>query len=298
MSAAGPTGLRWEARPQLRDPVLVAAFTGWNDAGDAASDAVTWLSTHFGARPFASIDPDEHFDFQANRPEVQLVDGVTRHISWPTLEFSAAPANGAGPDLVLLSGPEPNLRWRAFCDTVLEVARETGCVTVVTFGALLADVPHTAPVRVTGSTTDTALMEELGLERSRYEGPTGIVGVLHDSCRNAGLRSASFWAPVPHYVATPPNPPATRALLDRFATLTGRTLDLRELGVASEAWRARVDSAVAGDEEMRDYVHELEEQSDDADQDDAAGSDNPEEIPSGDDLAEAFEEYLREQGLE
>jgi len=290
-------GLQWEARPQLRDPVLVAAFTGWNDAGDAASDAVAWLAQQFGARPFAAIDPDEHYDFQANRPNVQLVEGVTRQISWPKLEFAAAPTDGAGPDLVLLSGPEPNLRWRGFCDTVLEVARETGCSTVVTFGALLADSPHTAPIRVTGSTTDVAMMEQLGLERSRYEGPTGIVGVLHDTCRNAGLTSASFWAPVPHYVAPPPNPPATRALLDHFATFTGRPLDLRELAVGAEAWRARVDSAIESDDEMRDYVRALEEQ---ADHPARGGKDtgDAEEIPSGDALAEAFEEYLREQGLE
>jgi proteasome assembly chaperone (PAC2) family protein len=291
------SALTWEARPQLRDPVLVAGFTGWNDAGDAASDAVAWLADHFGARPFASIDPDEHYDFQANRPNVELIDGVIRNIVWPTLQFSAAPANGAGPDLVLLTGPEPNLRWRSFCDTVLTVARETGCETIITFGALLADTPHTLPIRVTGSTTDTALMEQLGLERSHYEGPTGIVGVLHDTCRKAGLRSASFWAPVPHYVATPPNPPATRALLDRFSALTGRTLDLRELAVASEAWKARVDSAVDADEDMREYVRALEEQSDGTATTNEPAEDG-DEIPSGDALAAAFEEYLREQGLD
>jgi PAC2 family len=297
MSAAEQPALTWEFRPQLRDPVMVAAFTGWNDAGDAASDAVGWLGQHFTARSFATIDPDEHFDFQANRPEVELVNGVTRMISWPTLEFSAAVVSGDGPDLILLSGPEPNLRWRAFCDTVIEVARETGCRTVVTFGALLADTPHTAPITVSGSTTDPAAMERLGLAPSRYEGPTGIVGVLHDTCRNAGLTTGSFWAPVPHYVATPPNPPATHALLDAFATFTNRPLDLRELRVSAEAWRARIEGAVAADEEMRDYVRALEEQADIAPRVEET-ADGDEEIPSGDDLAEAFEEYLREQGLE
>jgi proteasome assembly chaperone (PAC2) family protein len=294
------TALRWESRPSLRDPVLVAGFTGWNDAADAASDAVSWLVEHFDARPFATIDPQEHYDFQSNRPMVELVEGVIRGIAWPMLEFAAAPATGAGPDLVLLTGPEPNLRWRGLCDTVIEVARETGCRTVVTFGALLADTPHTAPIRVTGSTTDTALMERLGLERSRYEGPTGIVGVLHDACRAAGLASASFWAPVPHYVATPPNPPATRALLDRFAAFTGRTLDLRELGVASEAWRTRVDSAVDADDEMRDYVHRLEEQVGETSFDHPARGEavSEDELPSGETLAAQFEEYLRDQGTE
>jgi proteasome assembly chaperone (PAC2) family protein len=293
MPEADARGLQWHSRPQLREPVLVAGFTGWNDAADAASNAVGWLAESFGARVFASIDPQEHYDFQSNRPLVELVDGVIRGVTWPTLEFSAAPAVGDGPDLVLLTGPEPNLRWKAFCQTVLEVARQTGCRTVVTFGALLADTPHTAPIRVTGTTTDSDLMTRLGLERSRYEGPTGIVGVLHDACRAAGIASASLWAPVPHYVATPPNPPATRALLDRFAAFTGRTLDLRELGVASEAWRTRVDSAVASDDEMRDYVHRLEEQADVVDDELDAH-----ELPSGESLAAAFEEYLRDQGTE
>jgi proteasome assembly chaperone (PAC2) family protein len=288
------SALRWDSRPQLRDPVLVAGFTGWNDAADAASGAVGWLAEHFAARRFAWIDPQEHYDFQSNRPVVELVDGVVRGITWPTLEFAAAPAVGAGPDLVLLTGPEPNLRWRSFCATVLDVARETGCRTVVTFGALLADTPHTAPIRVTGSTTDTEIMQRLGLERSRYEGPTGIVGVLHDAVRAAGIPSASLWAPVPHYVATPPNPPATRALLDRFAAFTGRTLDLRELAVASEAWKTRVDSAVDGDEDMRDYVRRLEAQ---VDIDEPEPVD-PDEIPSGETLAAQFEEYLREQDTE
>ncbi|HEY3722378.1 MAG TPA: PAC2 family protein [Acidimicrobiia bacterium] len=290
--------LVWESRPELPGGILVAAFTGWNDAGDAASDAVGWLRTHSGAEPFASIDPDEHYDFQAHRPEVRITDGVTREISWPTLEFAAASASGSRPGLVLLSGPEPNLRWRGFCDTVIEVARETGCSTVVTFGALLADTPHTAPIRVSGSTTDAAAMARLGLEPSRYEGPTGIVGVLHDTCRNAGFRSASFWAPVPHYVATPPNPPATRALLERFAAFTEHPLDLRELGVAADAWRARVDGAVAGDEEMGEYVRGLEAQLEESLGTIADAPASEEDIPSGDDLAQAFEDYLREQGDE
>jgi proteasome assembly chaperone (PAC2) family protein len=287
-------GLEWEARPDLRDPILVAAFTGWNDAGNAASDAVTWLGERHGARRIATIDPDEHFDYQANRPTVALVDGVTRGVTWPTLEFRAASTPGPA-DLITLSGPEPNLHWRGLCDTVLEVAHQTGCRTVVTFGALLADTPHRRPVRVTGSTTDAGATARLGLDPSRYEGPTGIVGVLHDTVRKAGLTSGSFWAPVPHYVATPPNPVATRALLEAFGVFSGWSLDLRELGVAADAWRARVDSAIEDDEEMRAYVRALEEQSTD-DEDDAPPTED--EIPSGDDLAEAFEEYLREQGLE
>ena len=284
------SSLSWDTRPTLRDPVLVAGFTGWNDAGDAASDAVAWLAGRFGAQRFAILDPESHLDFQSTRPNVELLDGVTREIRWPSNRFEAA-TTADGPDLVLLSGPEPSYRWREFCAGVVTVARETGCHTVVTLGALLADAPHTRPVSVTGATSDPETMDRLGLQRSRYEGPTGIVGVLHDVFRAAGIASASLWAPVPHYVAAPPNPPATRALLDRLSALTSLTLDLRELGVSSEAWRTRVDGAIAQDEDLRDYVRGLEEHADD-------GSSPDPELTTGDALAEAFEEYLREQGLE
>lgn len=272
--------------------MLVAAFTGWNDGADAASDALGWLSGRFGGERFASLDPDEHLDFQAVRPSVELTDGVTRNIRWPEIRFDAAIVDTpGGPDLVLCSGPEPNLRWRALCADVITVARETGCQSVVTFGALLADAPHTRPVRCTGAATDPADMDRLDLTRSRYEGPTGIVGVLHDACRVAGVPSVSLWAPVPHYVASPPNPPATRALLDRFAAFTGLDLDLRELGVSAEAWRARIDVAVAGDEDLDAYVRGLEEQADEAE-----NLDDDRELATGDAIAEAFEEYLRDQG--
>ena len=209
---------------------MVAAFTGWNDAGDAASDSVGWLRTHSGAEPFASIDPDEHYDFQAHRPEVRITDGVTREISWPTLEFAAASASGDGPGLVLLTGPEPNLRWRGFCDTVIEVARETGCGTVVTFGALLADTPHTAPIRVSGSPRPTPRRwRGSASSRPATRGRRASSGCSTTHAATRASRRASFWAPVPHYVATPPNPPATRALLERFAAFTEHPLDLREL---------------------------------------------------------------------
>jgi proteasome assembly chaperone (PAC2) family protein len=278
----------------VREPVLVAGFTGWNDAADAASDALAWLAGHYGAQRFATLDPEEHIDFQAIRPTVELLDGVTRSLRWPSIRFEhATTADPGTPDLLLLSGPEPNLRWRGFSEAVITVARETGARMVVTFGALLADAPHTRPVRVTGTTTDGELMGRLALTQSRYEGPTGIVGVIHDACRTAGIRSASLWATVPHYVATPPNPPAIRALLERFGRLTGTTLDLRELGVAGDAWRARVDGAVAADEDLRDYVLGLEEQLDD--QDDEEMDVDPVDLPDGDAIAEAFEQYLREQ---
>jgi proteasome assembly chaperone (PAC2) family protein len=306
--------VRWAKRPQLRTPVLVAAFEGWNDAGDAASDAVRWLARTLGAREFATLDPEEYFDFQAARPQVELVDGVVRRLIWPGIRFLAASGGRTGHDFVLCVGTEPNLRWPTFCDDVLSVARDVGCVTAVTLGALLADTPHSRPIRVTGSAIDDETATRLGIERSRYEGPTGIVGVLHNAFREAGLRSGSFWAPVPHYVATPPNPKATRALLDRVAAFLDARIDLTDLDIAAAAWERSVADVVAGDAEVTSYVERLEQRfdtaagddedddeyfpdlevlDDDEDDDDEFDED---ELPSGDSLAADFERYLREHG--
>src|SRR5262245_5877139 len=210
--------VRWNDRPELQRPAMVAAFQGWNDAGNAATDAIRWLQRAFGARECATLDPEEYLDFQAARPTVELVDGVLRVVQWPELSFSATRTR-AGRDLVLLLGIEPNLKWRMFCDDVVAVARTLSCEMVVTLGALLGDTPHSRPVRCTGSATDEVLAARLGMQRSRYEGPTGIVGVLHDAVRRVGFPSASIWAPVPHYVATPPNPKCTRPLLEKLAGL-------------------------------------------------------------------------------
>jgi proteasome assembly chaperone (PAC2) family protein len=277
-------GLVWEQRPELRHPVLVAGFEGWNDAASAASAAASWLARRFGATKLASIDPEEHFDFQSVRPTVELVGGVTRSLSWPANEFFAVPIEGR--DLVVLRGVEPNLRWPAFCRDVLQVADDTGCEMVVTLGALLADVPHTRAVRVTGATTDPDLMARLGLQRSRYEGPTGIVGVLHDAARAAGVASASLWAPVPHYVSTPPNPVATRALLDRLGRLLGAPFDLVELDEQAREWRSRVDEVVSQDDDVSRYVSQLEERYD---------TEAETDVPSGETLAAEVEQFLRDR---
>ncbi len=277
--------LAWEQRPELRRPVLVAGFEGWNDAASAASEAAGWLTRQFGATKVASMDPEEHFDFQSARPTVELVDGVTRDLTWPANEFFAVPVDAR--DLVVLRGVEPNLRWPSFCREVLGVAGETGCEMVVTLGALLADVPHTRPVRVTGATTDPDLMANLHLQRSRYEGPTGIVGVLHDTARATGIASASLWAPVPHYVSTPPNPLATRALLDRLGHLLGTAFELGELDELSEAWQTRVDEVVSQDDDVRSYVGQLEERYD---------TEAETDIPSGEGLADEVEQFLRDRG--
>src|SRR6185436_15363199 len=302
--------VRWNAKPTLRRPALVAAFSGWNDAADAASDGVRWLARSVGARVFATLDNEEYLDFQAARPTVELVDGVIREIQWPALAFSAGSTSSAGRDLVLLLGVEPNLRWPMFCEDVISVARATGCELVVTLGALLGDVPHTRRIRCTGSATDPELAARLGMQRSTYEGPTGIVGVLHDAARRVGFASASIWAPVPHYVATAPNPKATHALLERLGSLLDVGLELTELEIAASAWERSVDEVVAGDADAQSYVERLERRYDEnadaeADEDDDESDEVDEEdwldeddLPSGESLAEDFERYLREQGDE
>ena len=264
------------------------------------------------ARPFAALDIEEYLDFQAARPTVELVDGVVRTVNWPSLSLSAGSLPAGGRDLVLLLGVEPNLRWRAFCDDVIGVARTTKCEMIVTLGALLGDTPHSRPIRCTGSATDEVLAARLGMQRSRYEGPTGIVGVLHDAARRAGFASASIWAPVPHYVATPPNPKATRAMLDRLRQLLDLDLDLTDLDIASSAWERSVSEVVAGDADVSSYVERLEARFDTADdstdwlepddaivddEDDADDEDwfDEDELPSGESLAEDFERYLRDQ---
>jgi len=305
--------VRWSVEPSLQRPVMIAAFSGWNDAADAASDAVRWLHRVANARPFAALDIEEYLDFQAARPTVELVDGVVRTVNWPSLSLSAGTLPAGGRDLVLLLGVEPNLRWRSFCDDVIGVARTTKCEMIVTLGALLGDTPHSRPIRCTGSATDEVLAARLGMQRSRYEGPTGIVGVLHDAVRRAGFASASIWAPVPHYVATPPNPKATRALLDRLRQLLDLDLDLTDLDIASSAWERSVSEVVAADADVSSYVERLETRFDTADDatdwldtDDAIIDDDEEdaddedwfyedELPSGESLAEDFEGYLRDQ---
>jgi predicted ATP-grasp superfamily ATP-dependent carboligase len=285
-------GLVWEEQPRaLRRPVLVAGFEGWNDAADAASAAAQWVAQHGGPTSrIASVDPEEHFDFQARRPTVELADGVTRAVRWPENVFSTVQFEGR--DLVVLRGIEPSYRWKSFCNAVLTVVRETGCEMVVTFGALLADVPHTRKVRITGTATDAELIRRLDLAQSRYEGPTGIVGVLHDACHAAGVPSVSLWAPVPHYIAAPPNPPATLGLLERVGSLLGLDFELSRLEDSVGSWRRRVDEVAGDDDDVRAYVRKLEER---YDAEDAEGASWGDELPSGEELASELERFLREQ---
>ena len=289
--------LRWDHRPALRRPVLIAAFEGWNDAGDGASGAGAYLARRWGAEAFATIDPEEFFDFTATRPEVRLERGGVRAIEWPETRFSAAPLGSTGRDVVFLRGAEPQLRWRTFCDLVVEVARSVGIELVVTLGALLAEVPHTRPVRITGTAQDHDLSDRLGLQPSRYEGPTGIVGVLHDALSRAGIPSASLWASVPAYVGQTPSPKAALALVAHVSELLGVTVPTVDLDVAAAAYERQVDEVVSADEEASAYVHSLEaaldaDDDEDDDEDDELDAGN---LPGGDDLADEVERYLRDR---
>jgi proteasome assembly chaperone (PAC2) family protein len=282
-----PDELRWERHPQLERPVLVAAFRGWNDGGHGASLAVGYLARRWDATRFAEIDPEGFFDFQSTRPQVQMVDGVSRRIDWPETVFYHGRPEGSDRDVVLLLGVEPNYRWRAFTELVTGVATELGSELVVTLGSLLADVPHTRPAPVTGSANDPRLVEELGLSASQYEGPTGIVGVLHDAGEQASLPSASLWAAVPHYVSLTPSPRAAKALCERLGTLLGVEIDVAELKEASEAYQRQVSEAVAADAETSTYVEELEQRVDELAE--------HEDIPSGETLAAELTRFLRER---
>jgi proteasome assembly chaperone (PAC2) family protein len=276
---------------ELRSPILLAAFRGWNDAGDAASFAATHLGRTLAAEKIPSIDPEEFYDFQAVRPEVRLVDGMTREINWPANEFWASRGH-SGHDLILFVGTEPNLRWRMFSELVVRVARKYGVQLVVTFGALLADVAHSRPVPITGTAADPALVERLGLTRSGYEGPTGIVGVLNDAFGKNGIDSASLWAAVPHYLAVTPNPKAALALIRKATELIGVDAETQELERATAAYEKRVSEMVAGDEDVEAYVKLLEQRTDNQ----ALEEIDPSKLPSGDALAAELERYLRDKG--
>lgn len=263
---------------------MVAAFEGWNDAGDAATAAVEHLAARFEASPFASIDPEEFYDFTSTRPHIRVDDGRTRTIEWPANTFSWAEPEGTG-GVVLLRGVEPQLRWRTFCAQVLEVARETGCEMVVTLGALLADVPHTRPTAVFGHGYESGVVDRLGLEPSHYEGPTGIVGVLHGECTASGLDSASLWAAVPAYVPSVPSPKAAAALARRTCELLGADASTSELDALAQGYERQISELVDEDDTTAEYLRQLEEQHD---QDALA-------VQSADFMVEEVERYLREQ---
>lgn len=265
----------------LRDPIVVAAFGGWNDAGSSASGAVDHLSELFDSQFVFGLDPDDYYDFQVNRPTVENVSPTERRINWPAVQFSVAALRDR--DLVLVTGPEPNMRWRSWCTAVISAITSAQASRVLLLGSLLADTPHTRPVPVSGTASDLCLAESLGLELSTYEGPTGIVGVLAEACYDAGLEVLTLWAAVPHYVAQPPCPKATLALLTKVEDLLDTPLELGELPELAKAWERGVNELASEDSEVAQYVATLENQTD--------ATELPE--ASGEAIAAEFERYLR-----
>ncbi len=276
----------FDGLPVLRAPVVIAAFEGWNDAADASTAAVEHLEQVWGAREISSLDPEEYYDFQVNRPIVTLTDGETRRIDWPTTRFSVANPPGTERDVVLIRGIEPSMRWRTFCEAVLEVCHSLEVSRVVLLGALLADVPYTRPLPISGSASDRTTAERHGLTPTRYEGPTGIVGVLQDASTRAGLDALSFWVHVPHYANNPPCPKATLALLHRVEEVLDLPVPTADLAEESAEWEQRLRAAAETDAELAEYVRELEERSGDAGL----------QPLSGDEIAQEFEKYLRRRG--
>jgi predicted ATP-grasp superfamily ATP-dependent carboligase len=271
---------------------MVCAFQGWNDAGDAASSAVSFLASSLNARRFARIDSEEFYDFQANRPCIRFGEDERREISWPTVEIFEATAPRAPRDLVLVQGIEPSMRWRAFGSHIVDLAEALGVQIVVSLGALLGDVPHTRPVAMSGHASDVAMLERLGLAASAYEGPTGIVGVLHTACADAGLPAASLWAAVPHYVAAAANPKAALALLRKVEGLIGVSVDVTELEAAAADYERQVGLAVQSDPDIQAFVERLEQAAD------SEEHTSPEDVPSGEALAREFQRFLRQRGRE
>ena len=280
----------WEREPpQLRSPVLVASFSGWNDAASAASTALGAIGASLETELIARIDPEEFFDFQANRPTIDISDGQLQGVEWPDNLLVAATAADAERDLLLISGTEPSTRWRTFCNSVLDVAEACGVESVITFGSLIADVAHTRPVPITGLASDETLIDQLGFEDVAYEGPTGVLGIFHAACRERDLSAASLWAAVPHYAAAVPNPKAGLALLRRLEGMIGIAVEAGELEEAADAFEHQVSEAVAANPEIKEMVQRLEEQ-----QDEVAGF-SQDDVPSGDAIAQEFQRFLRQQ---
>jgi proteasome assembly chaperone (PAC2) family protein len=296
--------IRLDPVPALRDPILVSAFRGWNDGGSAATVAAAFLRNRCDAQVFGTIDPDDFVDMQQTRPTVHLEEGSVRRITWPETEFLHAPLPGLDRDLVLVIGVEPNYRWRSFSSAITTMAEQVGVTLAITLGGLLADTPHTRPIPVSGAAHDPDLIDRFDLEPVRYEGPTGIVGVLHDAFGRAGIPSASLWAAVPHYLGGNSNPTAALALIHALEPIVGCDLEPDELERASAEFDRQIARVVEKDPEMRSYVVELEDRLDsdedddlyDEDDDVLAEAEAAGDLPTGDELAQELQEFLREQG--
>jgi proteasome assembly chaperone (PAC2) family protein len=274
--------------PHLVDPVMIAAFEGWNDAGEAASAALEHLELSWDATPLLTMDPEEYYDFQVTRPHVRLADGVTRRIEWQTTRLSVATLPGTERHVVLVNGIEPNMRWRTFCQELLGYIDQLGVTKVITLGALLTDTPHTRPTPVSGISYDKASAKRMEVEPSTYQGPTGIVGVFQNACVEHGVPAVSFWAAVPHYVSQARVPKAAVALLHRVEEALDVEVPLGGLPEQAEEWERTVSEMAEADEEVREYVRQLEEQAE------ADGDELPE--ADGDAIAADFERYLRRRG--
>jgi proteasome assembly chaperone (PAC2) family protein len=280
--------VRWTARPELHEPVVIAAFEGWNDAGDAASTAARYLIDRWEGELVADIDPEEFYDFTATRPQVSLDEEGHRQIDWPATEIHAATIPGTDKQVLIIVGTEPQLRWRTYTEELTEIARSQGAQLCITLGALLAEVPHTRPTPVVGTAYEPDVIAGLDLQPSSYEGPTGIVGVLHDAWRRAGLRSASLWATVPSYVPGAPSPKAALALIERTATMLDTWIATTDLEIASASYERQVSELVDADEETATYVTSLEERHD-------GDPGAPDVLPSAESIAEEVERFLRDQ---
>ena len=288
--------LKVHSRPaDLRRPILIMAFGGWNDAAESATTAVRYLGTSFHAERFAEIDPEEFYHFGLSRPYVRFKPGseTEREITWPATEFSLARTSELARDVIVGVAVEPHLRWKAYCDLVLDLARSCEVGLVLTLGALLAEVPHTRPVRLSGSASDPELGARLGVRPSRYEGPTGIVGVLNIACREQGLATATLWANVPHYISGIENPKATLALVRRVAPLVGATLDTSDLEEAGKQFDANLKEIVAQNNKIDNYVKKLESR--DTEEPAPAAPGGPSDLPPASELVAEIEQFLRQQ---
>lgn len=292
MTPVGTEHVRWLAEPTLDRPVLIAGFTGWNDAGDAASTALTAMIESWGADVLAEIDPESFTDFATVRPQVRLDEDRNRSIVWPTVGVWSASLPGT--DVILLLGPEPALRWRLFSEQITGIADRFGATMAISLGALLADVPHSRPVPLIGTASDDSLVERFELQRSQYEGPTGIVGVLHDALHRAGLPTASLWAAVPGYAAQVPSPKAAMALVDRACSMIGTPPPLSRLASGAAEYDARVAALIGDDDDMVEYLARLEQL---ADENDATDEDDLSSAPpiDPDELMNEVEQFLRDQ---
>ncbi|MBL7259065.1 PAC2 family protein [Paractinoplanes lichenicola] len=276
----------FDGLPLLRSPVAIAAFEGWNDAADASTAAVEHLEQVWQAREITTIDPEDFYDFQVSRPTITMAEGETRKIEWPTTRFTVASPPGADRDVVLIRGIEPSMRWRTFCEQVLELCHSLEVTRIVLLGALLADVPYTRPLPISGSASDHEAGEKYNVVPTRYDGPTGIVGVLHEAAGRAELDALSFWVHVPHYANNPPCPKATLALLSRLEDVLDLPVPLADLAEEADEWEKRVRAAAEQDAELGEYVRELEER---------VGDEGIQPL-TGDEIASEFEKYLRRRG--